>query len=217
MGESLITRRAGAGGGGEATITFENYSHATNLTHISASDLSSARASLAGASVGEYALFAGGGNNNSSYYSTVDAYNTSLTRSTPTALSTARLNPAGASVGEYALFAGGYGSGYPSYYSTVDAYNTSLTRSTPTTLSGARTNPAGASVGGYALFAGGIGSPIFSTVDAYCGTLELSLFPNTKYKLNDMPSEQTSTYFQTLSIPTPVNGYMKIQNATLQN
>ena len=25
MGESLITRRAGAGGGGEATITFDNY------------------------------------------------------------------------------------------------------------------------------------------------------------------------------------------------
>ena len=121
MGESLITRRAG---GGEATITFENYSPATNLTYISASDLSLARRYLAGASVGEYALFAGGYNGNSIYS---------------------------------------------------------------------------------------------STVDAYCDNLELSLFPNTKYKLNDMPSEQTSTSFQTLSIPKPVNGYMKIQNATLQN
>ena len=101
MGESLITRRAG---GGEATITFENYSPATNLTYISASDLSLARRYLAGASVGNYALFAGG--YGSTVYSTVDAYNTSLTRSTPTALSTVRNLLAGASVGEYALFAG---------------------------------------------------------------------------------------------------------------
>lgn len=164
MGESLITRRAG---GGEATITFENYSHATNLTHISASDLSLARKNLAGASVGGYALFAGGDRSGSS--------------------------------------------------STVDAYNTSLTRSTSTVLSQARSYLAGASVGEYALFAGGFDGSTSSTVDAYCDNLELSLFPNTKYKLNDMPSEQTSTSFQTLSIPKPVNGYMKIQNATLQN
>ena len=113
------------------------------------------------------------------------------------------------------MFAGGFGgSGYPS---TVDAYNTSLTRSTSTVLSQARSYLAGASVGEYALFAGGFDGSTSSTVDAYCDNLELSLFPNTKYKLNDMPSEQTSTSFQTLSIPKPVNGYMKIQNATLQN
>ena len=118
------------------------------------------------------------------------------------------------------MFAGGftYSSG-DRLYSTVDAYNTSLTRSTPAALSTARDLLAGASVGEYALFAGGYnGNSIYSsTVDAYCDNLELSLFPNTKYKLNDMPSEQTSTSFQTLSIPKPVNGYMKIQNATLQN
>ena len=211
MGESLITRRAGAGG--EATITFENYSHATNLTHISASDLSSARTYLSGASVGEYALFAGGSGGGS--YSTVDAYNTSLTRSTPTALSVGRTYLSGASVGEYALFAGGTSG---SYSTTVDAYNTSLTRSTPTVLSEARRYLPGTSVGKYALFAGGnSNSGNSSKVDAYCDILELSLFPNTKYKLNDMPSEQTSTSFQILTISTPVNGYMKIQNATLQN
>ena len=169
MGESLITRRSGAGGGGEATITFENYSHATNLTHISASDLSSARRDLSGTSVGEYALFADGVIGGS-FSPTVDAYNTSLTRSTPTALSEARRYLSGTSVGKYALFAGGYGNSGNS-----------------------------------------------SKVDAYCDILELSLFPNTKYKLNDMPSEQTSTSFQILTISTPVNGYMKIQNVTLQN
>ena len=166
MGESLITRRAGAGGG-EATITFENYSHATNLAHTGASALSSARSYLAGASVGGYALFAGGAH--SSNYSTVDAYNMSLTRSTPTTLSVVKYRLAGASVGKYALFAGGEGSGYS------------------------------------------------ATVDVYYGTLDISSFPGTKYKLNTMSQEATSTSFETLFFSTPVNGYMKIQNATLQN
>ena len=162
MGESLITRRAG---GGEATITFDNYSGFKRTTPTT---LSAARTILAGASVGNYALFAGGYYN---YSSTVDAYNTSLTRTTPTVLSEARNALAGASVGDYALFAGG--NGQNSYSSTVDAYSSSY--------------------------------------------LDISLFPGTKYKFNDMPSEQTSTSFQILTISTPVNGYMKIQNATLQN
>ena len=78
--------------------------------------LSEARSGLAGASVGDYALFAGG-----SSKSAVDAYNSSLVRSTPTALSEARGHLAGASVGGYALFAGGYIPGII-YRSTVDAY-----------------------------------------------------------------------------------------------
>jgi hypothetical protein len=82
--------------------------------------LSAARRELAGASVGNYALFAGG-HDDSDSYDTVDAYDASLTRSTPTALSAARHNVAGASVGNYALFAGG--SSLPSdYKDTVDAY-----------------------------------------------------------------------------------------------
>lgn len=136
------------------------------------------RGYLAGASVGDYALFAGGYKYNSSsspttytYYSTVDAYTTSLTRSTPTALGVARHSLAGASVGNYALFAGGYKGNKdstPAYYSIVDAYNTSLTRSTPTGLSQSRYSLAGASVGDYALFAGGKNSSTYSAaVDAY--------------------------------------------------
>ena len=53
-----------------------------------ATNLSVGRMDLAGASVGNYALFAGG--NNSGNQSTVDAYNTSLTKFTPTSLSEAR-------------------------------------------------------------------------------------------------------------------------------
>ena len=79
--------------------------------------LSQARSILAGASVGNYALFAGGAD--SSDLSTVDAYNSSLVRSTPASLSQARSNLAGASVGNYALFAGGSTDSDPS---PVDAY-----------------------------------------------------------------------------------------------
>ena len=157
-------------------------------------------------------MFAGG--LGSIISSTVDAYDTSLTRSTPTTLSEARRDLAGASVGGYALFAGG---AHSSNYSTVDAYNMSLTRSTPTTLSVVKYRLAGASVGKYALFAGGEGSGYSATVDVYYGTLDISSFPGTKYKLNTMSQEATSTSFETLFFSTPVNGYMKIQNATLQN
>ena len=85
--------------------------------------LSAARNYLAGASVGNYALFGGG--TASSYSSVVDAYDTSLTRSTPTALSAARNYLAGASVGNYALFGGGTtGSGS----GVVDAYKNDYIR-----------------------------------------------------------------------------------------
>ena len=83
-----------------------------------ATALSVARYYLAGASVGDYALF-GGGTDDESMFTTVDAYNTSLTRSTPTALSEGRAALAGASVGDYALFGGGYTG---SVSSVVDAY-----------------------------------------------------------------------------------------------
>ena len=70
------------------------------------SALSAARTALAGAPVGNYALFAGGNSGDShGYKSTVDAYNSSLVRSTPTALSEGRGYLAGTSVGNYALFA----------------------------------------------------------------------------------------------------------------
>ena len=85
--------------------------------------LSVARYDLVGASVGNYALFAGGSSgfsSSSDTYPTVDAYNSSLVRSTPTALSVARDNLAGTSVGNYALFAGGLND--YTVCPTVDAY-----------------------------------------------------------------------------------------------
>ena len=115
MGEAIITRR---GGSGEVIVEFDNFipsNTSPEFIHSTPTPLSVARSGLAGASVGNYALFAGG----YSSRDTVDAYDTSLTRSTPTALSVERRNLAGASVGNYALFAGGE---YGFYSNTVDAY-----------------------------------------------------------------------------------------------
>ena len=114
MGEAIVVKR----GSGVVTITFEDYKvYGDTFRRTTPTELSAARYNLAGASVGDYALFAGGYTGSAS--AVVDAYTTNLTRSTPTALSAKRYNLAGASVGDYALFAGGYTG---SYSSVVDAY-----------------------------------------------------------------------------------------------
>ncbi len=175
MAEAIIARRGGAG---EVIVEFENFTPSNTvasgeLVRSTPTALSVARTELAGASVGDYALFAGGYGNNADKTTTVDAYNTDLVRSTPTELSVARYSLAGASVGNYALFAGGSESIFSSSYrDVVDAYNASLVRSTPTALSVARERLAGTSVGNYALFAGGEGGGYYrDTVDAYNASL----------------------------------------------
>lgn len=122
-----------------------------------ATALSSARHGLVGASVGNYALFAGGyvGGN------VVDAYDTSLTRSTPTVLSQGRA-PAGTFVNGYALFGGGLKGDFSN---VVDTYNTSLTRSTATALSTSR-QCSGTTLVDYALFGADTDTPS-DVVDAY--------------------------------------------------
>lgn len=133
------------------------------LTRVNPTALSVARRELAGASIGNFALFAGGFSTGG-VSAVVDAYDTSLVRSTPTALSVAREKLIGASVGGYALFAGGTTGAISN---VVDAYNTSLVRTTPQILSITRSNLAGASVGNYALFAGGTTGAVSNVVDAY--------------------------------------------------
>ena len=135
------------------------------------------------------------------------------TQSTPTALSQARERLAATTVGSYALFGGGYNGS--SYYSTVDAYNNSLTRSTPTALSQARGNLAATTVGSYALFGGGIDGGAVSTVDAYKNaSLTFTVFNGSKYKFQNMSSEtMVSSDMGTITVPTPITGYIKIKNA----
>lgn len=109
----------------------------SSLTFTTAPWLSVARANVKGASVGNYALFAGGKAN--SFCTTVDAYNASLTRTTATALSSAENNSAAATVGNHAIFVGNTAS--------ADIYDASLTKTSAAILSTARTGLAATTVG----------------------------------------------------------------------
>jgi hypothetical protein len=147
----------------------------TALVHSTAADLSVSRYHAAGASVGGYALVAGGHvAATASYFDVVDAYNTALTRSTAANLSEARIRASGATAGGYALIAGGT-SNEDSGKTAVDAYSASLVKSVPAVLANARHRLGGASIGSHALFAGGLSSAAASscsnTVEAYNASL----------------------------------------------
>lgn len=143
----------------------------SSLTARSPSTANNYRHSLAGASLGNKAIFAGGCT--SSFYlsvvSTVNCYDASLSVTSPTYLSQSRDRLAAATIGDYVLFAGGR-SASNGPCGTVDSYNTSGTHSTATALSLARQYLAATTIGNYALFGGGSGdgtSSAYSTVDAY--------------------------------------------------
>lgn len=144
-----------------------------SIGRIDLKNLSVARYTLAAATVGSYALFAGGQNTATpTYYDTVDAFTGALVRSTPTVLTSTRTQLHGVSIGNYALFVGGTNG---SYTDSVNAYDASLTRSTPTALSLARGTPGAVSNGTYAILAGGIVSgAVSNVVDAYNTSLTRS-------------------------------------------
>ena len=153
------------------------------------SSLSVARSKIAGASVGNYAIFAGGEYYDSNYdrrmCDTVDAYNESLTHRTLTRLQQARSYMASTSNNTNALFTGGITGldGDAFYSSNVDAYNASLTRTIPADLQLSRIDHAGACIGTFAVFAGGYvinNGNYYSTdaLDAYSEQL-VKTTPNT--------------------------------------
>ena len=185
--------------------------YSTSLVHSTPTDLSEGVAYPEYASVGKYALFAGGEKSSSSITSKVHAYNTSLTYSNPTSLGSSRNYLAGASVGNYALFAGGSNTSGSTVYSTVYAYNTSLTRSTATALNEKRRSISGASVGNYALFAGGCGassSGNYDVVDAYSTSLVHSIPTSLSKSDLDMPAPSVGNYVLfSLRIPKVLNVY----------
>lgn len=147
--------------------------------------LSEKRAYLAAATVGDYALFAGGEGDSTSVSAgnpgqskdAVDVYDTDLTHLTATPLgsihnsgSTVGIRrPVSAVVGSYALFAAG-----GVYYNVVYAYNENLTQSTPTAFGSGHTGPASATIGNYAIFAGGTPYSNSTAVDAYDNNLTRS-------------------------------------------
>ena len=143
-----------AGGGAYSGDDFTPYGtvdcYNKSLTRSNADDLSTTRYDLSGASVGNYALFAGG-QYSTSRRNTVDAYDSSLVRTTASTLSQARSCCGTCTIGSYALFIGGESSN-TNNSTVVNAYNESLTRSTLTALPSSAGAVSSAPVGNYAVF-----------------------------------------------------------------
>lgn len=157
------------------------WTYNNSLVKGTSSSLSQARRSLAGGSIEEYAIFAGGSkegrNSGPTVYRTVDAYNTSLTRTTATELSYARTLLSAARAGDFVLFAGGMNGNISSdtagfFY--VDSYSKTLTRTTATKLAAERWGIGATSLGGCAMFiCGSYGYPTIASdvVDIYDSSL----------------------------------------------
>lgn len=122
--------------------------------------ISKGRQYLASASVGNYALFAGGNNYTTKYeYKIVDAYDSQFTHTLPDALCTTKHSLTGGNIGNYALIVGGTTvelvDGKNTITSTVDVYDTSLIRTKGTSLYAGMRDGIYASNKKYALFGGG--------------------------------------------------------------
>ena len=174
-----------AGGMDEGKVDYGYYCTANiecynpSLTKVGYKTIHAYVANLAGASVGNYVIFAGGEvvevvDDGESTWPTnkVSAFNSSFTKSSPTTLSNAACFHAGASVGNYALFGGGHNMSYGTI-TNMNAYNASLTRSAPTALAKSRAQLRATAVGNYALFGGGFSSDNSTRtfVDAYNASL----------------------------------------------
>lgn len=148
-------------GGGRASSSATNRTdyYDENLTHgffsLMGSTWATGRYSLAAASTGGYAIFAGGYNHRTSPYGQkdVDAYDSNLTLKSVPSLFDIKYDHAGTSIGTFALFGGG--SNGSSSVSSVDCYASDLTHTAATPLMLAAAELAAASNTEYALFAGG--------------------------------------------------------------
>jgi len=174
FGVAAVGNYALIAGGSNSSYLDSVEAYDKNLTKSAPSVLSSPRASLRGASVGEYALFYTGIGPDGDFANTrnLDAYNASLTR---TILSLDYTGPrayGSASTGKYAFFAGGVTSRNV-YQSAVHVRDASLTTHSVVPLSPKRSGVAGASVAGYAIFTGGADSEsnYMNVTEAYNASL----------------------------------------------
>lgn len=123
------------------------------MTKSTVSNLSEGRHDLSGASIGDYALFAGGGVtvltnfvSGPTQSKAVDAYDSSGTKISCDSLSSESGKICSTSIGDYALFA---------CYGKIDVYSTSLTRTNTIALNKNVYPSDGTTVEDYAIFAGG--------------------------------------------------------------
>lgn len=154
-------------GGTHAVFYIPPYSSMSGYIHLYDGSLTSTPTSnstyttyVGAASVGDYAVFAGGTHySDSSYVTLVRGIDKSGTAKRGSEIASyGRSHICGASIGDYALFVGGrYKSGEtPRNITSVVPFNTSLTRqSSPFSLSKAREQIVSTTIGDYAIFAGG--------------------------------------------------------------
>ena len=150
--------------------------------------LSAAKTTLAGASVGDYALFSAGCTSNgstTSHSTTTDAYSSALVRSSATN-SIGGTSVMGANAGgAYAVFGGGRA------YTETCAFNTSLTRSNGPRLKNSRWEFCTASLGNYAMFIGGLTTQTGDTKTPTVEAISASLVNTT---VSDMTTGRSSIY-----------------------
>lgn len=165
----------------------------------------------AATAVGDYALFGASSNTR------VDVYNISLVKLTPVNLSYDKYGFAATTVKNFALFGGGRNSN--GGLSKVEGFDNNLVLHQFEDLNEAKNSLIATTVSNYALFGGGYSSKYEATVDCYEYVekdLELTLLKGAKYKFQNMSNEITVTDdFSTISIPTPVTGYVKFKNTII--
>ena len=160
IGVNGVARKVVAGFIGVANVARQFFA-LSGVPYHSTKYLNSSRYYLAGATVGNGALFGGGFDSDRSAVSTVEYFNSSLGMYNATDLSVPRGGLAAVTTGNAAVFAGGIG-GTDS--AVVDIYNSSYTRTT-TSLSSARGYLSGGMCSSYAVFGGG--SYKSTVIDAY--------------------------------------------------
>ncbi|KAJ2841782.1 hypothetical protein GGI22_007775, partial [Coemansia erecta] len=139
--------------------------------------LSVPRSSIAAASAGHMAFFAGGRLQNDTYTDIVDIFNSRTKQWTVSRLSMARSNiGAGSVAGRYALFAGGFDSNFQPL-SLVDVYDTRTSTWSVIRLGTPRASPSVLDLGSVAAIVGGLSGDLeylSNAIDYVDGDLRLS-------------------------------------------
>lgn len=194
-GKARRVRKAYVGVNGKARLVFTSGCELL-LSGKNAAPLSIAKSQHAAASVGKYAVFAGG-EDRINYLATTDAYDSSLTHTNPQSLGKARRWLAATNVGgKYAVFGGGGANSKTAY---TDAYDGSLTKASISNLSGdGRYRLAATGVGKYGLFGGGyyiwFGDKYQSTVDAYDDALTRTTAASLSSAKDNVAAASTRSY-----------------------
>lgn len=133
-----------------------------------AEPLSVGRRYMAGATNGNFAVFAGGESHSSYAVNLVDAFDNTLVRSSPTSLTTRTAKEIGVQFGENAVFAGGFDGTWNSEVDIVVSYNNNLVQQSVSPLSQPRRDFAAASGATHCIMGGGIyASTVVKNTDAY--------------------------------------------------